>query len=412
MTNKLGYTVFKAKKTEYILLYSGAENILPINYKKIQYHVWLVGGSDWVSVYFANGIEMTTLKSELEQYGSLNDYELFPIPDIRLLNQDKIKFKDSSDSLGSGRNYVFECLDKKGREYAVQYVNFLIDKMNFALLKHKDPHGLFAFEEWELVYSGTGNFSPALLKKHEYHVKITETKDLIFVYFIDGITMVTPASKTPAQPTPAETTPIEVTPVSTNQTGGADVPDFAEIGGGNVRYNNTDKADDGGIVYVFNASTSNLASDLENDYVEKYISLLTSKYNFVQVDYEEKKYMSKNLNKNRPTEIWYFRYTGSKNFKTLSHDCHLRITETRELDKKVVSFKIAIAPGLVFAGNYDPPKPPRPEGSKECIDCRGTGKCSTCGGNGYYSVGSDYNQPCGSCLTSGKCSICGGKGYK
>ena len=190
----------------------------------------------------------------------------------------------------------------------------------------------------------------------------------------------------------------------------ADVPDFVEIGGGNVRFNRLDRSSDGGNVYVFNASSLN--ADLSNDYVGRYIRLLTSRYNFVQVGYEKKKWNSKRLNQNRPTETWYFRYNGSKSLTTLSGNCHLRIKRTRELDKGVASFDVVISPQLSIAGNYGSPRPSGGNGQRECIDCGGTGRCSTCGGRGYYGVGNDYNQPCGSCLTSGKCSICDGKGYK
>ncbi len=188
----------------------------------------------------------------------------------------------------------------------------------------------------------------------------------------------------------------------------ADVPDFVEIGGGNVYFNKTDRSSDSGTVYVFNARSLN--ADLNNDYVARYINLLTSRYNFVQVGYEKKKWSSKRLQQNRPTETWYFRYTGSKNVGTLSGSCNLRIKRTRELDKGVVSFGITVAPGLTFAGNYGTPRPSGGNGEKECIDCRGTGKCSTCGGRGYYDVG--YDHPCGACRTSGKCIFCNGRGYR
>lgn len=403
LTNNLGYIVSKTEKDIWYLTYLGNESISPVVLKKSQYHVAVIGKKNWISVMVANGIEVTTLKSELAQYGSFDDYELLPIPDIRLLNQDKIKFKDSSGSLGSGRNYTFECSDKKGREYAVQYVNFLIDKMNFALLKHKDPHGLFAFEEWELVYSGTGNFSPKLHKKHEYHVKITETKDLIFVDFIDGITMVTPASKTPAQPAPVQNTPIQVTPVSTNQNGGADVPDFGQVG---VPYDHNQHNGDGSITYIFKAS--GLSESRADEYVNQYISLLTGS-NFVQASYDKQKF-SERVSRVRQSETWTFDYNGSKSISGLSDGKALHVKRVRDPRTGDTSFEIRVAKDLIFAGNYERPAPP-PPGKTTCSACGGSGRCNSCGGDGYYWDGSGVDKPCGSCRTSGKCVYCDGTGY-
>jgi len=401
LTNNFGYTVSKSKKDMCYLVYSGVENISTITDGKTQYHVCVVAGSDWIIVYLANGIEMTTLKDGLAQYGSTNDYELFPIPDIRLLNQAKIKLKDATDLSGSSQSLTFDCSDKNGREYMAQYVNYLTNNLNFTVLKHKEPHGLFAYEDWELVYSGTGNFSPALYKKHEYHVKLSGNKDLIFVDFINGITMVTPASKTPTQPTPAENNPV-----STNQNGGADVPDFETIGD-EIVYHHNERNRDKSITYVFKAS--GLSESRADEYLNQYISLLTGS-SFVQTGYDKKKFNSKRVQATRQSETWTFSYNGAKSISSLSDGNALHVKRIRNPQTGDTSFEIRVTKDLIFAGNYEMPAPP-PPGKTFCSACGGSGKCSTCDGKGYYNVGSDYDQPCGSCLTTGDCSDCNGTGY-
>lgn len=56
---------------------------------------------------------------------------------------------------------------------------------------------------------------------------------------------------------------------------------------------------------------------------------------------------------------------------------------------------------------------------RACSRCKGTGKCTTCGGSGQvYDYGSasviskkKYNHSCGVCNGRGRCGVCDGKGY-
>ena len=186
---------------------------------------------------------------------------------------------------------------------------------------------------------------------------------------------------------------------------GADVPDFAQVG---AYYKKSQLNGDKSTLYFYGAK--NLNADLSNDYVGKYIRLLKGKYHFVQVAHEQKKWGSPRLQKNRPTDIWKFRYTGSKNVWALSNGSHLEIKRIRELDKGVVSFEVKVAHGLIMAGNHGAPKQSSGGGDTFCSYCSGSGKCTSCGGTGYYEYTIDYQKPCEVCLTSGKCVYCNGTG--
>lgn len=190
-------------------------------------------------------------------------------------------------------------------------------------------------------------------------------------------------------------------------TSNADVPDFVEIGGGNVFYKNNQIESDSGIRYFYSAR--NLNVDISNDYVARYIRLLTGNYNFVQTGYDKKKFNSKRLQATRHSETWKFRYTGSKKVWSLGDGNHIELRRIRNTEDKTASFEVKVAKGLSFAGNYASPRASSNGGKQTCSACGGSGSCSICGGNGYYSVGG-YSQPCGACLTSGKCSDCNGTG--
>lgn len=207
-----------------------------------------------------------------------------------------------------------------------------------------------------------------------------------------------PVQNTPTQNTSAQTEPV-------NKTVGADVPDFAEIG---AYYKKNQLNGDGSTLYFYGAK--NLNADLSNDYVGKYIRLLTSRYKFVQTAHEQKKWNSPRLQKNRPTDTWKFRYTGSKNVWALSSGSHLEIKRIRELDKGVVSFEVKVAHGLTMAGNHGVSKPSSGGGDTFCSYCNGDGKCRSCGGTGYFDMTTDFKTPCASCKTSGQCVYCNGTG--
>lgn len=53
-----------------------------------------------------------------------------------------------------------------------------------------------------------------------------------------------------------------------------------------------------------------------------------------------------------------------------------------------------------------------PDHSKlDCLTCRGSGDCTSCGGSGYTYFG-DYKTACTRCHKSGNCSSCGGSGKR
>ena len=191
-------------------------------------------------------------------------------------------------------------------------------------------------------------------------------------------------------------------------TSNADVPDFVEIGGGSVFYNKNQVEGDAGTRYFYRASSLN--ADMSNDYIAKYIRLLTGNYNFVQTSYEKKKFNSKRLQATRHSETWKFRYTGSKNVWSLVDGNHIELRRIRNTEDKTATFEVKVAKGLTFAGNYTSARSSNNGEKQTCGACGGSGRCSICGGSGYYRVGSDYNQPCGACFTSGKCSDCNGTG--
>lgn len=329
------------------------------------------------------------------------------IPDIRLLNPNQIKFERIVEfDTGEGRAYDFECLDKKGNEYVIQYVDFLTNKLGYTVVKHKDHKGFLRFDEWHLMYSGTENISPVVLKKSQYHVAVSCDKDWIMVMVANGINMVGIQSEfeSKTQPAPVENNPPQITPLSTNQTSGADVPDFGQIG---ATYDHNQHNDDGSVTYIFKAS--GLSESRADEYVNKYISLLTSN-NFMQTGYDKQKF-SERVSKVRQSETWTFDYRGSKSISGLSDGKALHVKRVRNPQTGDTSFEIRVAKDLVFAGNYEAPDPP-PPGKTTCSACGGDGKCRSCGGSGYIRIRSDYDQPCGVCRTSGRCSDCDGRGYR
>ncbi|MBQ7454109.1 MAG: hypothetical protein IJS69_03555, partial [Selenomonadaceae bacterium] len=206
------------------------------------------------------------------------------------------------------------------------------------------------------------------------------------------------------QPAPIQTTPAQ-NPPATND--GADVPDLEQFDG--VVYHHNQRNGDRSITYIFHAH--GLSESAADDLTTKYIQLLTGSYNFVQTGYDKKKFNSKRVQANRQSETWTFDYNGSKSISGLSDGNALTLKRIRNPQTGDTNFEIRVAKDLVFAGNYEAPNPP-PPGKTFCSACGGSGKCSTCDGKGYYSVGSDYEQPCGSCLTTGNCSDCNGTGYR
>lgn len=330
------------------------------------------------------------------------------IPDIRSLNPNQIKFERIVEfDTGEGLSYHFECLDKKGNEYVIQYVEFLTNKLGYTVVKHKDHKGFLRYDEWHLIYSGNENISPVVLKKSQYHVAVSCDKDWVMVMVANGINMIGIQSESKPQPAPVENNPPQITPISTNQSGGADVPDMEQLAD-EIVYHHNQRNGDKSITYIFKAGS--LSESRADELVDKYISLLTEN-NFVQTGYDKKQFNRKRVQATRQSETWTFDYRGSKSIWSLSNGNALTLKRVRDRQTGDTSFEVRIANGLTFASKYDPPVQV-PEGAKECIDCGGTGKCSTCGGTGYYGVGNDYNQPCGSCRTSGKCSFCDGKGYR
>lgn len=55
------------------------------------------------------------------------------------------------------------------------------------------------------------------------------------------------------------------------------------------------------------------------------------------------------------------------------------------------------------------------DGERTCSSCTGSGRCGSCGGDGYriqWMAQEQVDWPCASCATSGRCSSCGGDGKK
>ena len=196
-------------------------------------------------------------------------------------------------------------------------------------------------------------------------------------------------------------------PLSTNQTGGADVPDLEQLAD-EIVYHHNQRNGDKSITYIFKAS--GLSESRADEYVDKYISLLTGN-NFVQTGYDKKQFSRKRVQATRQSETWTFDYTGSKSISCLSDGNALHVKRIRNPQTGDTTFEIRVAKDLIFAGNYDAPNPP-PPGTTRCYDCNGDGKCPVCHGDEYINMGYDNNQPCGACIGNpGKCSRCDGKGY-
>ena len=335
------------------------------------------------------------------------------VPSFLALDSKNITFalKTSANSAKAIGNKVFgyKCSPNTAEYFAKSYALQLLNNGLFRLsaqftIKNNDS----IFEVIQLKYMGSKKPSTFTgLGSKKCHLEIARDLKLdtvVLISIANGLTYADEVLNAPVVPN-IPTKPARTTPVSTNKNVGADVPDFAQVG---AYYKKNQLNGDGSTLYFYGAK--NLSSDLSNDYVGKYIRLLTNKYHFRQAGYEKKKWGSPRLQKNRPTKFWRFRYTSSKNVWALSNGCHVEIKRIRELDKGIVSFEVKVARGLTMAGNHGSPKASSGGGDTFCSYCSGSGKCTSCGGSGHYNYTIDYQKPCQVCNMSGKCVYCNGTG--
>ena len=335
--------------------------------------------------------------------------EAADVPDFRSVKPSSIilDWDDDGNYRTEAREFGYKCKVRGATgNFIKSYAETLMRSGYFRFdtgYRVTNPQGV-TFDRYCFFYTGSKKITdPVFVNGKNYAVSIDHdiTGDYVFICVAGGLSY----GKEDNSSTPVRNSPVQTTPVAANQAVTADVPDFAESG---AYYKKNQLNGDGSTLYIYGASS--LGADLNNDYVGKYIRLLTSKYKFVQAGYEKKKWGSKRLQQNRPTEFWRFRYTGSKNVWDLSSGCHLEIKRIRELDKGIVSFEIKVAHGLTMAGNHGSPKPSSSGGDTFCSYCSGSGKCTSCGGTGYYEYTIDYQKPCEVCNTTGKCVYCNGTG--
>ncbi|MBR1397336.1 MAG: hypothetical protein IJ563_07375 [Selenomonadaceae bacterium] len=174
-----------------------------------------------------------------------------------------------------------------------------------------------------------------------------------------------------------------------------DVPDLAQYGG----YFKYQQRKNGYIAFFYNG----------NPNLNAYMQAITSNYPFFYSDH----YVHYTKRGKFVAETWFFTYKGSKSVPTFGvmrvadnnrHSyCHLAIKVTGR-----GSITVMVTDGLKYAGDtgiYSSGG----GGDQFCSACTGSGRCNSCGGSGYYTMGGN-RYPCASCATSGKCAYCGGTG--
>lgn len=240
----------------------------------------------------------------------------------------------------------------------------------------------------------------------------------------------------------------------------ADVPDFLKTTGNVVNFTGTqiitkngkettNKSAGNYINYVYECSI-----DDDDNFAEKYVELLSSRYSFTQIKYFENDYIKTSA---RKYENWGFDYNGTKHVDTFKlkdfarkseYDAAISVTKVSYYDSGISKFIIRISTDLDYDGDYveeerHPSSSNRNEEErvetptyndntllfKECSNCRGRGKitCTACDGKGGREVrksvpnysGSlegpeNYTviDPCAICAGRGEvtCPYCGGTG--
>lgn len=305
------------------------------------------------------------------------------IPYFTALNPQKVRVvSEGTTDDGKGRTYIFEVDEKRGRDCADWYVNQWLTKHNFKIVDSDNDE--FAKTYW-LIYSGNERISTI----EDYHIAIMATYDDVYLQVANGINFGNVQNSAPAT-------------TNTNTSGGSDAPDFGNIIGlgGKSEFKSG---------YVLFSYECNISADNANNYAAQYIKLLTSKYNFRQVDYSNRMTMSNTCQ----VDEWTFSYTGNK-------AGHLKLKRRRFSPKARIfankaMFDIEVSQNLTY-GNQTVKPAPRSGGGNICVACNGTGKCRDCGGSGFKNNWNgvlqqyEYGQ-CGSCLSSGNCNQCGGRGY-
>ena len=316
--------------------------------------------------------------------------------------------------------YIYKCAPNTANNFIKQFTEQMVDSGLFEISlsgRLQEDYRKFGgkIETYDTVYfkyTDSKKISPVIWakdrKKHDVMIRHEINQNLILIAVSNSLTFedknVPVVNETRTQPAPAQTTPNQNIPAINDS--GADVPDFAQLGG-NAHYTHNQQNGDGSTTYFFRATTLN--SSASDNYVAKYISLLKSK-GFVQTNYEKKKFRER-VSKIRQTEIWTFSYSGSKIVGSLNDGNQIQMRRVRNPQITDTTFEIRIAKGLIFAGNYGAPKGGSSSGGDTfCSYCGGSGKCNSCGGTGYINKTIDFVVPCEVCNTSGKCSYCNGTG--
>lgn len=131
----------------------------------------------------------------------------------------------------------------------------------------------------------------------------------------------------------------------------ADVPGFYQFGGKYLTFvGGQDLRADGYRTYVYNFDI-----DLNEDFAEQYVRILTNNYGFRLIDHTVHEYT---LGQSKRIENWFLVYTGSKRvskFESLNIDdlnnpyyCHLSIGKYKDWEAERAYFSIAVAYGLIY----------------------------------------------------------------
>lgn len=134
----------------------------------------------------------------------------------------------------------------------------------------------------------------------------------------------------------------------------ADVPNFAQFGGGYLSFTGretTSNSRGNYITYGYDCSV-----DLRENFAEQFMNYLVQNYPFQFISHESKEYKSSA----KVRDYWYFRYVGSTNARTFDAlrpgsaksfvPCHLQFVRLKDFQSGVTHFSIRIASGLSYGG--------------------------------------------------------------
>lgn len=131
----------------------------------------------------------------------------------------------------------------------------------------------------------------------------------------------------------------------------ADVPDFANIGGGYLTFTGKEYSRNHGSCEVYGYDCN---IDLNENFAEQYINLLLTNYNFRSAGYfvQDNRRSSAQIFEN-----WLFVYTGSKSinmfmkvdYSTMQeYHCHLTVRRNKNWQTGITHFSIYVATGLSY----------------------------------------------------------------